>query len=106
MTDKAAGITSLSIERVLEELQTRGMLDDIDQICFWSDGAPHFVSRRSWTWYATRCLKKFKKSVLVRVGVPNHLKGDVDRLFRAINHFLEEAARSIVINSVGIACKI
>ena len=40
------------------------------------------------------------------MGVPNHLKGDIDRLFRAVMHWLHEAARKVVVNSVAIALAI
>ena len=66
-TDTSAQLTSLSLSRVIEEFERQGLLYDIDVICFWSGGAPHYLSRCSWAWYDTSCIRKFGEQVLARV---------------------------------------
>ena len=80
-TDKSVGLTCLALEEVLAELLAWGMLDEVETLVFISDGASHFVSKRSLTFYFHTVPQDWTKNTEQIIGVAHHLKADVDRLF-------------------------
>ena len=105
-TSKKANLTSLCIERCLRAIKADGLLEGIQQIVVWSDGASHFISKTSITLYAYRIPQFFQVNVRQRRGPPNHLKADVDRFFRWLSWIVNEARREMVLNNVQLAMRI
>ncbi len=46
VTDKGSHWAACVVEQILKELESSGILENVVQIHFWSDGGPHYKESR------------------------------------------------------------